>query len=55
MTKFVGTKQACEFFDVKKPTLDRWCVEGRLPFYKFGGKRMFDLAELEKLVRETAA
>ena len=55
MAKFIGTSEACEFFGIKKPTLDRWCSEGRVPFYKFGGKRMFDPAELEKLVRETAA
>ena len=55
MKKFIGTGEACEFFGVSKPTLDRWCSEGRVPFYKFGGKRMFDIEELEAKVRETAA
>ena len=55
MGKFIGTDQACEFFGVKKPTLDRWCGEGRIPFYKVGGKRLFDIAELEATVRESAA
>ena len=58
MAKFIGSEEAREFFGVSKPTLDRWCCEGRIPkemIYKLGGKRMFDPAELEKLVRETAA
>ena len=58
MKKFIGTKEACEFFNTTKPTFDRWCSEGRIPkeiTYKIGGKRMFIPAELEALARETAA
>lgn len=53
MNKFIGSKEACEFFGIKLPTLNKWCCEGRVPFYKVGGKRMFDIAELEATVRES--
>ena len=55
MTKFIKTKEAAAMIGVSKPTIDRFCAEGSIPFYKPAGQRLFDVAELEKWIRGEAA
>lgn len=52
MTEFLSTKEACEFLKVSKVTLDRWCAEGIIPFYRPSGKRLFNVDELKSWVEK---
>ena len=50
MTQFLTTKEAAEYLRVQKTTIDRWCDEGRLSFYKITKNRLFKPEDLDALV-----
>jgi excisionase family DNA binding protein len=49
--EYLTFKQACETFDCSTVTLHKWKKEGRIPFYRIGGRILFkksDVFGLEK-------
>ena len=45
-------RQACEHLQIAEQTLYRLVRAGKVAFHQLGGKRLYDVAELDRAVRE---
>lgn len=52
MTEFLTTKEVAEALRVSKRGVDSLCASGRLAYYKLGSKRLFDPADIQKMLQE---
>jgi excisionase family DNA binding protein len=50
--RFLSTKEVAKKFGASTMTIDRWCQEGKLPYTKIGGKRLFPESALEKVLQD---
>jgi excisionase family DNA binding protein len=53
MPDWMTPKEAADYLRVSRPTLYRWCVEGRLRWYELesGGGRRFKREDLDRLLK----
>jgi excisionase family DNA binding protein len=49
---FRGTKQVAQFFGLSESTVRQLATRGEWPTYCIGGRRLFDLDELVRLVKK---
>jgi len=44
-------EQVAEFLGVKVPTVRKWVLNRNIPFYRFGGRIVFDRKDLEEFIK----
>lgn len=53
--RYISLTEAQTYSGLSRDTLERLARERRLTVFRPRGKRMFDLIELDRLIRESAA
>jgi excisionase family DNA binding protein len=46
-------RELAAYFEVALSTVYSWCAQGKIPFIKVGGKILFQVEEVEKILVRT--
>jgi len=50
--RLVGVDEAASYLGLSRHTLGRWARAGEAPSYRVGGRRLYDLDELEGWIQK---
>jgi len=51
--QLLDTKGVCSLLHISKSTLDKWCMDNKIEYYKLGNansKRVFRISEIERFL-----
>jgi len=51
--ELVTTKQLCEYLGLTEPTIIRWRLKGKIPFFKIGTSIRFSLSNVKAAIEVT--
>lgn len=51
--EWLSNEEAAEVLGIKPRTLDNWCTNGKIPYYRPGAKRRFKREDLDAFIEST--